>query len=159
MWIEKRGQQHRVCWRNRSETGPKKAFEPFDTREQAHAFITLARASNLAGAVDYVRNPSNEALMTLPGRPPVPAAEVPSTAREAVAGLVASTSGIGDRYDPRVDVTFFGSGPVVLVQRRAELRREGPEAGDPARPRHPEVDPAARSGAGPAEVPVRPPRG
>ncbi len=51
MWIEKRGQQHRVYWRTRNETGPKKDFEPFGTREQATAFIELARASSLSGAL------------------------------------------------------------------------------------------------------------
>ncbi len=106
MWIEKRGQQHRVYWRTRNQTSPKKAFEPFDTREQATAFIELARASSLSGAVAYVRQPSNEALMALLGREPVPAAPEPSTAADAVRGVVASPSGIGTVYDPRVGVTF-----------------------------------------------------
>ena len=35
MWIEKRGQQHRVYYRTRNEDGPKKAFEPFSTRDRA----------------------------------------------------------------------------------------------------------------------------
>jgi hypothetical protein len=56
MWIEKRGQQHRVYYRTRNETGPKKAFEPFSTRDQAEAFRALARASNLTGAIAYVRD-------------------------------------------------------------------------------------------------------
>ncbi|CAB4709401.1 MAG: hypothetical protein F2667_07205 [Actinobacteria bacterium] len=57
MWIEQRSQQHRVSDRTRQASGPKKSFAPFRTREQAQAFIQLARASTLSGAIAFVRDP------------------------------------------------------------------------------------------------------
>ncbi|WP_341925228.1 site-specific integrase [Nocardioides psychrotolerans] len=106
MWIEKRGQQHRVYWRNQNQTGPKKSFEPFGTRDQAELFRQLARASSLPRAVAYVRNPSEEALMELLGRRPLSRPAETSTAVQAVAGVLGSSTGVGDRYNPRVGVTF-----------------------------------------------------
>lgn len=40
MWIEKRGRQYRVYYRTGLAT-PKKALEPFPTREMAEYFIKL----------------------------------------------------------------------------------------------------------------------
>lgn len=127
MWIEKRGRQHRVYYRTGNTTGPKKAFEPFASREQAEAFIKLAQASNLTGAIAYVRDPRPDALAALLGRPvtvsPEPSAPltatpgatapsglpVPSTADLAVAGSAmgaAAGPGAMASYSPLVDVTF-----------------------------------------------------
>lgn len=127
MWIEKRGRQHRVYYRTRNTTGPKKTFEPFASREQAEAFIKLAQASNLTGAIAYVRDPRPDALAALLGRPvtvsPEPSTPlsaspgilapatppVPSPADLAVAGTAttgAAGPGAMAHYSPLVDVTF-----------------------------------------------------
>jgi hypothetical protein len=75
MWIEQRGRQHRVYYRT-GLSSPARAFEPFGTRDQAEAFIQLARATSLAGAMSYARNPSAYALRELFGLPPLAAAAV-----------------------------------------------------------------------------------
>ena len=106
MWIEQRGQQHRVYWRNQNETGPKRSFQPFPTRDHAELFRQLARTSSLSGALAWLHNPSEEVLLELLGRGPKPAPQDTSTATRAVVGVVPSTAGVGDRYDARVGVTF-----------------------------------------------------
>ncbi len=68
MWIEQRGRQHRVYYRS-GLARPKKAFEPFATRDQAEAFVEIARRSSLSGAVVYVRDPNPSALRELLGLP------------------------------------------------------------------------------------------
>ena len=107
MWVEKHGQQHRVYYRTRNEGGPKKAFEPFSTRDQAEAFIKLARASSLPGAVAYVRDPHPDALMALLGRSPVqvPVARCSSSRTQSVrpapfghAGALPPAAGLPRRH-------------------------------------------------------------
>ena len=106
MWIEQRGQQHRVYWRNQNETGPQRGYQPFPTRDQAELFRQLARTSSLSGALAWLRNPNDEVLDELLGRRPKPAPQDTSIADHAVVGVVPSTAGVGDRYDARVGVTF-----------------------------------------------------
>jgi integrase len=107
MWIEKRGRQHRVYYRTRATTGPKKAFEPFGTREQAEAFIKLAQASNLPGALAYVRDPRPDALLALLGRVPIASGDPStSTATLAVTGTGVPPADAMDRFSPAVGVTF-----------------------------------------------------
>lgn len=66
MWIDKRGRQHRVYYRT-GLASPKRAFEAFESREEAERFIGLARLSSLAGAIAYVRDPRPDALDELLG--------------------------------------------------------------------------------------------
>jgi integrase len=104
MWIEKRGQQHRVYWRTKNPTGPKKAFEPFATPEQAELFIELARASNLYSALDFVRDPCPDKLNRILGRVTPAQTQVPSAAPETAGGPAPVPV---DRTDPRLTgVTF-----------------------------------------------------
>lgn len=118
MWIEKRGQQYRVYWRNQDDTGPRRSFEPFPTRDHAETFVQVARLTSLTTALACLRNPSEEALMALSGRRPKPAVHDGSTATQAVVGVVPSTTGVGDRYDARVGVTF-----AHLWQRFLDIQR------------------------------------
>ena len=116
MWIEQRGQQHRVYWRNQSETGPKRSFHPFPTRDHAELFRELARTSSLSGALAYVRNPSDDLLAALVGR------SLPMSNEPMLATSPATTAGLADlavsggsggsapdtmaTYSGLVDVTF-----------------------------------------------------
>lgn len=118
MWIEQRGQQHRVYWRNQTETGPQRLYQPFPTRDQAELFRQLARTSSLSGALAWLHNPSEEGLMELLGRRPKPALQDTSIATQAVVGVAPSTTGVGDRYDARVGVTF-----AHLWQRFLDIQR------------------------------------
>lgn len=53
MWIEKRGQQHRVYWRT-GLPSPTKSYEKFDTRAKAEGFRDVARLAGLQPARDYL---------------------------------------------------------------------------------------------------------
>lgn len=117
MWIEKRGQQHRVYWRNRSQDGPRRPYEPFGTQAQAETFMTLARASSLPGALEYLQNPTPEGLLRLLGKPVRPAA-APSTTDLAVTGITPPPPGAGARLEARVDVTFEHLWRSFLKQQR-----------------------------------------
>lgn len=112
MWIEKRGRQYRVYWRNHRPDGPMKSFEPFANTEQAQTFIELARLTDLAFALAYVRDPSPEALaaaFAMPaaatGREAVYAPPV-ATAEAAVAGITPASASTLDQYSPAVGLTF-----------------------------------------------------
>lgn len=70
MWIDTRGQQHRVYWRT-GLPSPQKAYEPFPSRDQAELFKELARRSGtLQGALAYVRDPQPRVLRQLLGMAP-----------------------------------------------------------------------------------------
>ena len=58
MWTEQRSQHRRVYWRNHNDTGPKRSFEPFAPREQAEAFIKLARDGSRLAARRGALRPS-----------------------------------------------------------------------------------------------------
>lgn len=125
MWIELRGRQHRVYYRNYSNDGPRKRFVAFDSRDKAATFIDLARLSSLAGALDYVGEPSEEKLTAL-----LTGSPLGDLARSAAIGSDTTVNdGVGtfvdanrlaasrtrrvasvpvalDAFDPRVGVTF-----------------------------------------------------
>lgn len=105
MWIEPRGRQHRVYWRT-GLAAPKKAFEPFASREKAELFIKLARMSSLEGALAFVRDPAPDpdALRVLLGQPPATAE--PRPAEPAIVGVTGADPDALDRVDARVGVTF-----------------------------------------------------
>jgi integrase len=105
MWIEQRGRQHRVYYRT-GLASPKKAFEPFATRDHADRFIALARISSLPKAIAYVRDPSPEALHELLGLRLATAATIAGPP-QALATDATGAAGAGAPLGPhQVGMTF-----------------------------------------------------
>ena len=123
MWIEKRGQQHRVYWRNTTDLdGPKKPYEIFPTREHAQMFIALAKMSSLPVARDYVRDPSETKLCHIMGmRAPALSVEarLPEAPSIRASAALAPTATAGTD-DPRVTSITVQT----LWDHRLESRRE-----------------------------------
>lgn len=147
MWIETRCRQHRVYWRT-GLPSPKKAFEPFPSRDAAELFIDLARRSGtLPGALAYVRDPRPDTLRELLGLAPLaahaphPDAGAPAPADAPAPGafgvtfkqlwdrflaeqrhLEGTTSEDYASYGKHHLVPFFGPHDVALIRRAKPLR-------------------------------------
>jgi integrase len=157
MWIETRGRQHRVYWRT-GLPSPKKAFEPFPSRDAAELFIDLARRSGtLSGALGYVRDPRPDTLRELLGLAPLSApAEQPPVGAPATAGAGAPCGPVGfgvtferlwerflaeqrhlegttgedyASYGRHHLLPFFGPHDVALIRRARPLRESDATAG------------------------------
>jgi hypothetical protein len=50
MWIERRGRQHRVYWRNNDAGLPARSYLPFYGRDEAERFVGMAGRLGLAPA-------------------------------------------------------------------------------------------------------------
>lgn len=60
MWIEQRGQQHRVYWRNEASDGARRLYEPFDTPQDAQQFRSMVSVVGLdvARTVLHTQDPA-----------------------------------------------------------------------------------------------------
>lgn len=113
MWIEKKGRQYRVYWRNRAGEGPRRRYLPFASREDAEAFIALARLKTLDKAVWYMSDPSEENFQSLFG-------SIPEQAEDSVG---APTATDGERVQTLADEAVLGTtrAPEEAVARLSHL--------------------------------------
>lgn len=91
-WIELRGRQHRVYWRNRTPGLPARSYEPLKTRADAEDFVHLAGYLGLDTAREALRAADEESRRALIAaalvqRTPAPAAARPAAVAAAVPGV------------------------------------------------------------------------
>jgi hypothetical protein len=138
LWIEQRGRQHRVYWRNSVPGLRARPYLPFYVRAEAERFIVMAGLLGLdtASQVATTEDPQAaaallQAALTERGLAPADPAPGPATARPPACGCSTctwtpsgptSTSGHG-----RVAYTVTGDNGPVLVEAwlPAEALKEG----------------------------------